>query len=179
MTTIAMVEHANGVTIGYDSLVSLGSQQASLEASKVFVNGGIIFGVAGAVLDAQIIRYADLPYPDDEDWDMDRWVTNELIPAIKDALHKEGVLASYSSKIETDSTILAVVRGRVYAIYHDTGWIRRTDCIYTVGSGGNYAMGALAAGATMQRAMRVAAENDKGTGYELTVVESEELVGKR
>ena len=68
-----MVETPEGVSIGYDSQVSTGYQKTELEARKVFVNNGIIFGVAGSMLDAQTIRYAPMPDPAP--------VTNAVLPA--------------------------------------------------------------------------------------------------
>ena len=171
-----MVETPEGVSIGYDSQVSTGYQKTELEARKVFVNNGIIFGVAGSMLDAQTIRYAPMPDPAETGWDVDRWVTTELVPHIKEALHEAGILERHSGKLQTNCHVLAVVNGRVYDIYSDTGWIRRTDGLYAIGSGGNYALGALCAGASVEDALHVAVANDSGTGYPLHFVESEELL---
>lgn len=172
-----MVEHDTGVTIGFDSRVSWGSSYTDLEADKVFANNGIVFGVAGAVLDAQIIRYADLPDPADAGWDTDKWVTNEFIPGLRDALADHGALAAHSGKIETNNHLLAVVRDRVYQIGGDTSWVRRADRTYAIGSGSYFARGALAVKASVRQALEAAAAHDKGTGNRLRVIQAAELLG--
>lgn len=173
-----MVEHETGVTIGFDSRVSFGSSYNDLEADKVFANNGIVFGIAGAVLDSQIIRYADLPDPADAGWDIDKWVTNELIPELAHALDDRAAFERHSGKGWTNSHILAVVRDRVYQISSDTAWVRRTDGVYTIGSGSGYARGALSVKASVRQALEVAAAHDKGTGNRLRVIQAAELLGE-
>ena len=173
-----MVEYDEGVTIGYDSRTSVGQSYFEKEGEKVFVNNGMIFGVAGAVLDGQIIRYADLPNPEDGGWDTDKWVTNELIPAMFDALSDRSASEFYSGKVESNSHTLAVVRGRVYQIYTGGSWNRRTDQRYAIGSGSPYVIGALAARVSVREALEIAAQHDKGTGNRLRVIDSAELLGE-
>lgn len=176
MTTIIAIEHDGGVTLGFDSLCSVGGSGFDLSQEKVFANNGTVFGVAGAVLDANIIRYADLPSPDDAGWDVDRWVTNRLIPALMEALDTRAASERHSNKIETGNHTLIIVRGRVYEWYPDTAWTRRIDGLYAVGSGARYALGALAAGASAAGALEIAAARDRATGGRLTVIQAEELL---
>jgi ATP-dependent protease HslVU (ClpYQ) peptidase subunit len=176
MTTIIAIEHEAGVTIGFDSKVSFGSGSTQMEAEKVFVNNGVVFGVAGAVLDAQILRYADIPDPEQAGWDTDRWVTNTLIPAMTSALHDRNAPTYTSGKIKTDHNALVIVRGWVYEIWSDTSWTRRVDKVYAIGSGSHFARGALSAGGSARLALEVAAKHDKGTGNALTVTNAQELI---
>ena len=179
MTTIIAIEHDSGVTIGFDSKVSYGWENADLEQPKVFANGEVIFGVCGDVLDANILRYADLPALGTDEWDVDRWVTNKLIPAMTAALKERNASAVSNSKIETGGSTLAVVRGRVYRIASDTAWTRHVDGRYAVGSGYQFALGALAAGASVHQALSVAASLDSGTGHRLRVIQAAELLDER
>lgn len=172
-----MVEQEDDVQIGFDSRVSVGHTYDDLAADKVFVNNGIIFGVAGAVLDAQIIQYAALPDPEGGGWDTDRWVTTELIPAIKQAIGGRDALEFRAGKVSTDSHALFVVRNRVYELFYDTAWIRRVDGLYGVGSGAAYALGALAVGGELEDALEAAAAFDKATGNRLRVTSANTLLG--
>lgn len=176
MTCIVFVEHPDGVSIGFDSKVSWGYEHADLEQTKVFVNGEIIFGCAGDMLDANILRYAELPALAPNTWDIDRWVTNELIPAITEALHNRNAPEYKDGKIGTGGHYLVVVRGRVYQIGSDTSWVRRVNKRYAIGSGADFAMGALSANASITQALEIAAQHDSGTGHRLTVVQSAELL---
>jgi ATP-dependent protease HslVU (ClpYQ) peptidase subunit len=172
-----MVEHETGVTIGFDSRVSVGYTYSDLEADKVFANNGIVFGVAGAVLDAQIMQYADLPNPEDGGWDTDKWVTNELVPALMDAMDNRGALERYAGKIESNSHSLIVVRRRVYELFAGGAWIRRVSGKYAIGSGSQFAMGAMEAKVPVQHALEIAAQHDSGTGNRIRVIDLDELLG--
>ena len=177
MTTIIMKEHEGGVTIGFDAQTSAGYQNYESPVPKVIVNNGVIFGIAGDVLDANIIQYADLPSAEDAGWDVDRWVTNDLIPAVMQALVERHATSFENNKIETGNTILAAVKGRVYQIHGDTSWVRRTDGTYAVGSGSEYALGALRAGVDIREALDIASYHDMGTGGTMRVLQAEELTG--
>lgn len=176
MTTIIAYEHEGGVTLGWDSQVSLGSHIYHGAHQKVFANGSIVLGVAGALSDAKILQYAELADPDESGWDIDRWVTNELVPSIFHALAERNRATVTNSQIETESTILAVVKGRVYEISSDQAADRRVDNIYTIGSGSHFARGALAAGASVRTALGIAADHDYGTGFKLYVAQDTELI---
>lgn len=177
MTTVIAIETAGGITFGWDSQITTGWHVYDGEAPKVFVNNGMVFGVAGALVDASIIRHADLPSPDDAGWDIDKWVTNVLVPALTKALSERGALTTSNGKIETDSDVTIAIRGRLYSLGSDLCILRRADGVYTIGSGANYARGALSAGAGLQKALEIASQHDMGTGGALHVRTEAELVG--
>lgn len=176
MTTIVAIESADGVTLAWDGQTSSGYHPYEGEHSKVFVNNGIVIGVAGAVLGNNILRYANLPHPDEAGWDIDRWITNTLTPAIITALSERHAIEFKNHKVETDNVLLVVVRGRVYQISWDGCWIRRTDGTYAIGSGGDYARGALSAGAGAREALEIAAQHCMGTGLTIHIKQAEELL---
>lgn len=176
MTTVLAIETPEGITFGWDSQITTGWHSYDGEAPKVFVNNGMVFGVAGALLDASVIRHADLPDPDDAGWDIDKWVTNRLVPAIAEALSDRGALTTTNGKIETDSNVIFAVRGRMYDLGADFCVLRRADSLYAIGSGSPYARGALSAGSTILEALEIAAQHDMGTGGTLHVHTEKELV---
>ena len=168
MTTIIMHETEDEVLIAFDSRVS-GSRfpPDTSYAQKVFINpsADIILGVAGYLRAAQVLAYADLPTIDEHDWDVDRYVTMELLPAIHE------VVNTYGDEDDTDySQFLAVVRGRVYDITAGS-WTRNPSGVYSIGSGSAYAIGAYAAGADLAEAVEIAAEFDAATNDDVTVWE--------
>ena len=168
MTTIIMHETEDKVLIAFDSRVS-GSRVPpdTSYAQKVFINpsADIILGVAGYLRAAQVLAYADLPAIDEHDWDVDRYVTMGLLPAIHE------VVNTYGDEDDTDySRFLAVVRGRVYDIAGGS-WTRNPSGVYGIGSGAGYAIGAYAAGADLAEAVEIAAEFDAATNDDVTVWE--------
>lgn len=162
MTTIIAVETAKGNYWGWDSQVSFGGSKDSLEPGKVFSNGEYIIGVAGYWADSQNLRYSKLPKVPEGDIDVDRFITTKVIPRI----HK---------LTKSKSIVLLETRGRVYSIMGGS-WVRNEDGVYAVGSGADYAVGAVVAGANPIEALQIAANYDSGTGGRLTMVDSAELL---
>jgi hypothetical protein len=171
MTTILAKETETGVQIGFDSLCT-GYDAFDLEQKKVFVNAGMIFGVAGRLLIATELKYADLPVPP-ANVSVEKWLTARLVPKIREILDK---IAPRRENDGFGMQILVIIKGKVYEISSDTGWHRRTDGIYAIGSGSPYAFGTLAAGGTIGEALNVAASVDPGTGGRLTVTTDRELL---
>jgi len=74
--------------------------------------------------------------------------------------------------------VLSIINGQIYEIGEDYAWVRDTTGIYSFGSGGDYALGAMYASAgdnvassgvtaterTVRDALHVAAKLDTGSG---------------
>jgi len=75
-------------------------------------------------------------------------------------------------------SILMVIHNKVYELSGDTGWHRRKDGLYSVGSGSPYAFGVIANGGSIGDALRVAASVDPGTGGRLTVTTAADLLSE-
>ena len=182
MTTIVMREREDDVKIAYDSQCTGPYGADELEFSKVFTNGELVFGVSGAVRDGNILRFADLPQPDfnrrAEGSRVDCWVTNQLIPAILTALGDQKAVDVSDGRVSTSNSSLVVVAGRVYRIGHDGSWVRSTNGYYAVGSGADYALGALAAGTGLVKAIKAAAHHDPYTGGTLFKTSAKELLSE-
>lgn len=172
MTTIIAKETINGVEIAFDSLCT-GYDSFDLEQNKVFVNNGIIFGVAGRLLIATELKYADLPTPPKSSAGIEKWLTSRLVPKIRQLLNE---ISPRRSGDGFSMSILVVLHDKVYEISGDTGWHRRKDGLYAVGSGSPYAFGVIANGGSVGEALSVAASVDPGTGGRLTVTTASELL---
>jgi hypothetical protein len=172
MTTIIAKETPNGVQIAFDSLCT-GYDSFDLDQNKVFVNAGMIFGVAGRLLIATELKHADLPTPPTASAGIEKWITSRLVPKIRQILNE---IAPRRDSDGFGMQILVVIQGKVYEISGDTGWHRRKDGLYTVGSGSPYAFGVLANGGSVGAALRVAASVDPGTGGRLTVTTDKALL---
>jgi ATP-dependent protease HslVU (ClpYQ) peptidase subunit len=165
MTTIIAVETPTGVEIACDSQAT-GGDKIQMEQSKVFHNNGALYGVAGLALLANELCHADLPKPPTDDT-TDRWVTRELIPALR------GICETINLKRDDDGEyemqLIVVANRRVYEIQGNCGWVRNSTGVYAIGSGTAFALGALSAGATVSEALEIAAKHDPYTGYKLSI----------
>lgn len=167
MTTVIAVEKPSGVLIGWDSQVSAGDEKFDAHVqsgSKMFQHGSVVYLFTGTLRDKNILKYADLPSPDDDCSDFDRWVTNALAPAIRESLKDNEATTTDNEQRLMESALLLVVAGSVYSFEEHFGWSRRADGIYSAGSGEQFAKGALKAGANVGKALQVAAQCDRGTG---------------
>ena len=174
MTTIIAKEHNGDVIIGFDSLVS-GGESFEMEQDKVFVNNGVIYGVAGRLLLSTEIKHAHMPTPPADVAETDRWVSNTLSPKIR------RILNDVNPRRHDDSfsmEILVVVNNRVYEIGCDTASYRKISGVYAIGSGSPYASGALSHGATIKDALAIAAKCDSHTGGRLTVTTARKLLNQ-
>lgn len=149
MTTIAF----DGTTLAADSQTTQEGVRLSMQAEKIHVrpegstwkvNGEMVaaFGVAGKLNSAYLVQYA---------------------------MALDGFDASHSFPKGTSLTFLAVtVDGNVYVGGQneddDWAWLSKVSAPMAVGSGAEFAIGAMAAGTTAAKAVIIAARFDTATG---------------
>lgn len=168
MTTVVAVEDKNGVTFASDSRVTSNSINDGW-VDKVVCNGQYVFAAAGYLRTIQVLEYASLPdAPTGDGRVVDRFVTQELIPAIMKAAKESA--GSNSDDLLNSGIVLVAVRGRIYEITGDAAWTRSRNGRYAIGSGSDYALGALAAGASAKKAVKIAAAYDSGTNDDVRVM---------
>lgn len=150
----------DGRTIwAWDSQVTSGHSYSHLDFDKVWTNGAYVVGLTGAAGDSQRLRYIDLPELDT--WDIDRFMT-------------EKVVKKFDKKMKYYGMTIVELGGRLYEVHPDC-WIRNQSGVYAIGSGAEYAMGALRAGASPAEAVMVAAEFDIGTGGTIIQATGDEI----
>lgn len=164
MTTIVMLEKDDHVEVAFDSKVSTGWSHAELEQSKVFESSGILYGVAGNLSVANIIEGLDIKPPKSSvPSEIDKWVTFGLMGQIRKIMGE----VYNNGKFEFPGQMLIVVHNRVYSIGPDYARVRYTSGKYAIGSGSDFAKGALAQGASAEKAVSIAADNDAFTGHKI------------
>lgn len=149
MTTIVAVQGPSWAVVGFDSRVTEeGGRSYTLGrgSSKVVKNGQYLLGAAGDVRAINILAYAFQP-PKPADLTgvrLDRFITSKFVPALRTCFEDHGY-ASRESKEQAQhgSVVLAIVNGQIYEIDEDYAWVRDTTGIYSFGSGGDYALGAM------------------------------------
>lgn len=193
MTTIVAVQGPSWSVVGFDSQVTEGEQRRytmSRGSSKVVKNGEYILGAAGDVRAINILAHSFRPpaIGDLVGIKLDRFMTSKFVPALRKCFEEQGYAASTKETkeiAEQGSTVLAVANGVIYVIGEDYSWVRDTTGVYSFGSGGDFALGALfALGADtpqssssmmtteklIRKALAVAARLDPGTGSPFHVV---------
>lgn len=147
MTTIAAVQGEAWCVIGYDSRVTEDNNKIYTlpkDNGKVIKNGEYLFGVAGDMRAVNLMAYVFKPptiSPTAYGVRLDKFMTLNFIPEMKKCFEDN----SYSKDGEHDSQILVCINGTAYEIGEDYSWARDESGVYTIGSGGSYAQGALLA----------------------------------
>lgn len=149
MTTIVAVQGPSWAVVGFDSRVTEeGGRSYTLGrgSAKVVKNGQYLLGAAGDVRAINILAYAFQP-PKALDLTgirLDRFMTSKFVPALRECFEDHGYAAKESKEqAQHGSTVLAIVNGQIYEIDEDYAWVRDTTGIYSFGSGGDYAIGAM------------------------------------
>ena len=174
MTTVAAYQHDGDVEWGWDSLMVTGNEQGVLLQPKVFAKNGAVYGIGGVALAINLIQYAE-DWPSYEGGDPQAWIINTLRPA----LQKIGLNEPHMDNEEHDHPewqLLLSVAGIAFEFDSAFNPARLAEGIYTLGSGGDYAKGALYAGAPMMDAMAAASDIDPYTGGPLYVSYSSKLI---
>jgi hypothetical protein len=158
------------VNLAWDSKVSPGGNHP--EKVKL-VNGQFWLGIAGYSRHSDVLHYAEVPtvHPAElnaEGFDPRGYLVRQVVPAWLRALEESHKIDPETSSEWPKGSALVVITGRVFttdSVFSVTEHITNTG----IGSGADYALGALAAGKNIQRAIEIAAELDPGTGGQLFV----------
>lgn len=144
MTTIAAVQGKGWAVVGYDSRVTDDSRVYTLpkNSGKMVENGPFLLGAAGDMRAINLLGHVlKPPTPPSfaEEEELDAFISTKFIPSVKKVFDD----AQYGEKGEQDSHIIAVVQGVVYDIGSNYDWCRDVEGIYAVGTGGQFALGAI------------------------------------
>lgn len=136
------------------------------------VNGQFYVGVAGRSRYGDILRYADVPHIHKSDltspdFDASGWLTTQVVPAWIAAV-KNAESVHLDKEDWPEGTALVVLAGRIFEVFHDFT-VDEVLQFGGIGSGSYYAVGAMAAGKSVEKALEIAANLDPYTGGELFV----------
>jgi len=160
MTTVVAIQGDGFTVLGTDSRISSIDSDGfvsrmhtvSSNMSKIAQVSGMLIGVAGDVRAINLISYslAVPPAPHSlKGKKLDEYVTNKFIPALRHCFEANGYSPppkeSAEHTAEHGSEILLSVNATVYQIDNDYSWSNDASGLYAIGTGGQYAVGALAA----------------------------------
>lgn len=118
--------------------------------SKLGINGKYILGAAGDLRAINILHHAfspPTPPPNLKGKKLDHFVTVKFIPALRECFEAQGYASpdndSKQHIAEHASTIFMAVNGTIYIIDGDYSWISDSSGMFAIGSGAQYALGAM------------------------------------
>jgi ATP-dependent protease HslVU (ClpYQ) peptidase subunit len=137
MTCIVGIAYEGNVYMGGDRGASDGSAIVSLNTPKVYIRDEWIFGYAGSMGIGQIMQIINIPLlkPDDDPFLVLRM---DMVDAFRGMLEHNGITMNE----DNDTDILIGCRGRLFE-FSPADWSVAEVQETAVGSGGNFALGAL------------------------------------
>lgn len=165
MTTIVAVPTPKGIRFAWDTQTTAGNR-AKIGDDKVFRNGSVVFGVAGYKRTSNILQYMSVPDQDThkKDYDTRKWIVTKLIPAVLKAVKDAGAGSTDSDKSYINGHVIVAVDDVVGYLGDDLSFVEDELGAYAIGSGSEFALGALVAGVSPKDSVKVAAALDLYTG---------------
>lgn len=179
MTTIIGVQNADGCVIASDSRVAdNGKVYTHPEMVKAVERGSYIIGGAGDYRALQVVLHGWQPplVSAKAKQNLYEFVINKVAPSLKSTLTEAGIEFTKSSENDDNKFELQLIigiNGTIFELDSDFAVAMNDTGLYAIGSGGDYALGALHAGATVLDAMRIAAVNNNGTSAPFHILEQE------
>jgi ATP-dependent protease HslVU (ClpYQ) peptidase subunit len=163
VTTIIAVQRKDRVQFGCDSQVTSGSGrlQRHVEMTKITKRGAYVIAGSGECAPCDIAQHIwEPPTPKGTEWhDIYHFMIAKVIPSLK-ACFKEQEYKWDREDDETKFNFLIALNGQVFEIADDMSVTLDGRGFYGVGSGSSYAIGALCAGSSLEKALAIAADND-------------------
>jgi ATP-dependent protease HslVU (ClpYQ) peptidase subunit len=166
VTTIIGVEFANRcIVLGDSRIVGDSKIYSHPDMVKVVTNGNYLVGVAGDVRALQVVLHTWKPPAllAKDKTDLFKFMVNKVAPSLKQLVTDAGLLDNKSADKEFEINVIIGLNGSLFEIDSDFAVSRNSDGYYAIGTGGDYALGALYAGVTPEQAADIAAVNDSKT----------------
>ena len=154
MTCIVGLVHKKSVFIGGDSASVAGWTSRVTRLAKVFRRGPFLIGYTTSFRMGQLLEHAlVVPIQTDHRDDM-RFMVTTFVECVRQLLKEKGV-AKVESNAESGGQFLVGYRGRLYSVQQDFQVNEMADGFDAVGSGSEYALGALASTKRMAPVVRL------------------------
>ncbi len=143
MTCIVGLVHKKSVYIGGDSASVAGWTSRVTRLPKVFRRGPFLIGYTTSFRMGQLLQHALIVPPQTDDRDDMRFMVTTFVECVRHLLKEKGV-AKVESNAESGGQFLVGYRSRLYSVQQDFQVNEMADGFDAVGSGSEYALGALA-----------------------------------
>jgi ATP-dependent protease HslVU (ClpYQ) peptidase subunit len=174
MTTIIGIQGKGWGLIAAESLIVGGDQKfMATGMDKVVEKGEFVFAFAGDAIAGDIALHSWNMPKIPRGVNLDKFMMTDILPSLRQAYADYGYdpapkTADNDPKAEAGFDALLCVKGRIYQIDNDFSWVRDDRGIYGIGSGGSYALGALAR-ATLSPTNTRTAANEARKSIEVSI----------
>lgn len=146
MTTIVAIQGQGWAVLGAERRASDEDGFTSvMHCPKIFKNGPALIAGAGSVRGLNIIEHGWSAPSFGTTKTVEQYLTRKFIPSLRKAFIEAGYdMKSDKDVAEQDNDLIVAIRGRLFSIASDYSWDSCSKGLYKAGSGGKYAMGALA-----------------------------------
>jgi hypothetical protein len=165
MTTVVAIQHDDGVEMIADSQINANSQPYfHSDMVKIVERGKYLIGVAGRVVALQAIQNAwNPPALGAFKGSLYTFMITKVIPSLKSFIDDSKLFTDKDKEDGDLFSILIAINGNLFEIDQDYSVARRESGVYAIGSGADYALGALTVGASPIEAINAAALLDVNT----------------
>lgn len=178
MTTIVGIVKNGHVIMGADSLVTAGNNRyIHPQMLKIINNNGYLVGGAGDVLACDILMHMWIPPMPNatQRKNLYKFMITDVVPSMREGLEENGYKIDPSDK-ESGFEMLIALDGELFHISDDFSVLMDETGIYGVGSGSPWAVAALDAGATVEKALEIAEKRSPYTAGPFQIVKQSKQV---
>lgn len=179
MTTIVGLCKNGTVILGADSQVTDGDRRNnSLIMEKITKNNGYLIAGSGDSTPCDILQHIFKPPVPTvaERKNMYKFMITKFVPAMREALDDNGWKPTPND--DSGFSMLIAYDGELFDIGDDFSVLLNDTGIYGVGNGFKYAIGALSVGASVEKALEIAADNDIYTSGPFQIVKQTKKINK-
>lgn len=167
MTTILGVQHRNGFTLAADSQTTNADRPYTHpDLTKITKAGALWIAGAGSARVCDIVQNMWQPPAYTKTDTAYKYMVTKAVPSMRSFIEKSG----YVPKDDETFQFLIGVAGTIFEIASDYTVLVNSDKIYGIGSGAAYGVGAIAAGADIESAVKIAIKFDIYSGGKVQIV---------
>jgi ATP-dependent protease HslVU (ClpYQ) peptidase subunit len=177
MTTIVAVQKRDGVSFGADSLVTAGRKYNHPRMVKISQRGQFIIAGSGLSSYCDVAQHIwNPPAPTAADKkDLYHFIIAKVIPSLKQSFKDNDLKLDSEKDDEPRFAFLIAIAGEVFDIADDFAVSLTSSGFYGVGSGSSLAIGALEAGASIEKALEIAGRHDPYTAAPFLYIEQKKV----
>ena len=147
MTTLVAIQGDGWSVMGCDSRLSDEHGRFQIaKTPKIVDNNGVLIGGCGSSRASNVLHYGYVqPKPTIKE-DLNTYMTQKFIPAMRKNFVDAGIDMKEDGDVaQIDGGFIISVKGQIFSVSEDYSWDTDVRNVYVMGSGGDVALGALAA----------------------------------
>lgn len=175
MTTIVATCKNGNVIMGADAQVTDNARpNRHSKMEKITKNNGWLIAGSGDSQPCDVMQHVFIPpVPTNKEREnLYKFMITKFVPAMRECLDENGYKPDPNDKEQSFSMLFAF-DGEVFDIGDDFSVMLNSDGIYGVGNGSQFAIGALYAGASVEKALEIASNNDIYTSGPFQIVKQQ------